>query len=119
VKFKTDENLPSEAASVLRDAGFEADSVREEALEGSEDTALALRIRAEGRILITLDLDFSNIRAYPPQDYPGLIVLRLKCQDRETVVTVVRRLVLALNRRSPAGELWIVEEDHIRRRAGK
>lgn len=30
----------------------------------------------EGRILLTLDLDFADIRVYPPQALPGLVVLR-------------------------------------------
>jgi predicted nuclease of predicted toxin-antitoxin system len=30
----------------------------------------------EGRILLTLDLDFSDIRAYLPEEFPGILVLR-------------------------------------------
>jgi len=33
--------------------------------------------RREGRVLITLDLDFSNILSYPPSDFAGIVVLRL------------------------------------------
>jgi predicted nuclease of predicted toxin-antitoxin system len=33
---------------------------------GAEDSAIALKAQGEGRVLITLDLDFANIRAYPP-----------------------------------------------------
>ena len=28
-------------------------------------------------MLLTRDLDFANIHAYPPADYPGIVVLRL------------------------------------------
>jgi predicted nuclease of predicted toxin-antitoxin system len=66
VKFKIDENLPVETADLLRAAGHEADTVQEEGLEGAEDEALSERIRLEDRAIITLDLDFSDIRAYPP-----------------------------------------------------
>ncbi len=69
MKFKVDENLPVEAADLLRADGHEADTVQEEGLAGAEDEALSERIRLEGRAIITLDLDFSDIRAYPPQDY--------------------------------------------------
>ncbi|MFN0170984.1 MAG: DUF5615 family PIN-like protein [Bryobacteraceae bacterium] len=68
MKFKTDENLPVEAATALRDAGFDAETVWDEALAGSDDATIAERVRREGRILITLDLDFANIRAYPPDE---------------------------------------------------
>ena len=118
MKFKTDENLPEEAAVTLRESGLDAETAWDEKLSGSDDDVIALRLRHEGRILLTLDLDFANIQAYPPQQHPGIIVLRLKRQDKPTVVAYVRRVALAVNRRSPVGELWIVENDRIRFRHG-
>ncbi|MBI1899373.1 MAG: DUF5615 family PIN-like protein [Acidobacteria bacterium] len=118
MKFKTDENLPTEAAAVLRESGFDAQTVWDEDLSGSDDHLLAARARSESRILLTLDLDFANIQAYPPHEHPGVIVLRLKRQDKATVVAYVRRIAAALERRSPAGELWIVESNRIRFRDG-
>ena len=118
MKLKTDENLPSECAKILRDRGFEADTVADERLTGAEDSEIAVRSRADGRVLITLDLDFANIRAYPPADYNGIVVLRLKSQDKRTVLALVHRIALVLANRAPAGELWIVEPDRIRFRAG-
>jgi hypothetical protein len=45
-------------------------------------------------------------------------VLRLKRQDKANAVAVMKRVTLALDRRSPMGELWIIEEDRIRFRQG-
>ena len=118
MKLKIDENLPSECAGILRDGGFEADTVADERLTGVEDSAIAVRTRAEGRVLITLDLDFANIRAYPPAEYAGIIVLRSKRQDKHAVLALVHRVALVLTNRAPAGELWIVEPDRIRFRLG-
>ena len=67
---------------------------------------------------MTLDLDFANIRAYPPGEHTGIIVLRVKRQDRATVLGYVRRLATALARRNPSGELWILEGNRIRFRQG-
>jgi predicted nuclease of predicted toxin-antitoxin system len=78
LKLKIDENLPSECAAILRDGGFEADTVADERLTGAEDSTRAASSRVEGRVLITLDLDFANIRAYPPPEYAGIIILRPK-----------------------------------------
>jgi len=75
-------NLPVETASIFREQGFEAETVGDESLSGADDAAIANRVRVEIRILVTLDLDFSNIRAYPPEEYAGIIVLRLKTQDK-------------------------------------
>jgi len=118
VKFKTDENLPVEAAATLREAGFDAETIWDEELSGADDLVVAGTSRNEGRILLTLDLDFANIRAYPPREHPGIIVLRLKHQDKLTIITYVRRLMAALARRSPVGELWIVEGKRVRFRGG-
>lgn len=114
MNFKIDENLPAECAALLREAGFGADTVAEENLAGADDSAIARSVRAEGRVLITLDLDFANIRAYPPSAQPGIIVLRLKRQDKRAVIGLVRRIISAMKTRLPAGDLWIVEPDRIR-----
>jgi predicted nuclease of predicted toxin-antitoxin system len=119
VKFKTDENLPAEAAAVLREYGFDADTVRDENLSGADDRTIATRARDEGRILVTLDLDFANIQAYAPHTHAGIIVLRLKRQDKATVVSYIRRIAAVLDRRSPTGQLWIVEHNRIRFREGR
>ena len=109
MKLKIDENLPCECADILRGGGFDADTVADERLSGAEDSRIADQCQSEGRVLITLDLDFANIRAYPPADYAGIIILRSKKQDR---------IALVLANRGPEGELWIVEPDRIRFRSG-
>jgi predicted nuclease of predicted toxin-antitoxin system len=119
LKLKIDENLPGECAEILRGGGLEADTVADERLTGAEDSAIAVKSRSEGRVLLTLDLDFANIRAYPPAEYAGIIVLRPKRQDKHSVLALVHRVALILANRAPAGELWIVEPDRIRFRTGK
>lgn len=118
MKLKIDENLPVECAALLRDVGHEADTVADERLLGAEDTLMASGSKAEGRVLVTLDLDFGNVQAYPPSQHAGIIVLRPKIQDKRTVLLLMRRIALELTRRTPAGELWIVEPDRIRFRPG-
>ena len=107
MKFKIDENLPAEYAALLRDATFEADTVGEEAMSGAE-------CQGEGRILITLDLDFSNIQAYPPGGHAGIIVIRSKTQTKPVLLALLQRLIPVLAQRSPERELWIVEHDRVR-----
>jgi predicted nuclease of predicted toxin-antitoxin system len=118
VRFKTDENLPLEAATILRDAGFDVETIWDETLSGAADEVVAARARAEARVLVTLDLDFANIQAYPPDQHAGIIVLRPKTQDKPTVLAYIRKVIAILQRRSPVGELWIVQRDRIRFRQG-
>ncbi|MCX7839590.1 MAG: DUF5615 family PIN-like protein, partial [Anaerolineae bacterium] len=94
-------------------------SVAEQGLVGKDDATIAARVRDEARCLITLDLDFSNLRAYPPSDYHGIIVIRSKKQDKATVLALVKKFAPLLDRESVIGKLWIVEEDRIRIRGDK
>jgi predicted nuclease of predicted toxin-antitoxin system len=78
MRFKIDENLPVEVAELLGNAGHDAVTVMEQQMGGSEDVEIAVACQEESRILVTLDLDFADIRAYPPSEFPGFVVLRLK-----------------------------------------
>ena len=89
MKFKVDENLPTEYAPILREAGFEADTVSDEKLSGAGDSVLSERCRAEDRVLMTLDLDFANVQAYAPKSHPGIVIFRSKSQDNPTLVALL------------------------------
>ncbi|HEX8252871.1 MAG TPA: DUF5615 family PIN-like protein [Thermoanaerobaculia bacterium] len=117
MRFKTDENLPEEFAEALRLAGWDAVSVVQQHLGGTSDTRLAAICTAESRTLITLDIGFGNIRAYPPAAHAGIIVLRLKRQDKPAVLAFAARLIDALRIRRIQNELWIVDDQNIRIRS--
>ena len=64
MQFKTDENLPLEVTELLRSAGYDAMSVLEQGMGGKSDPYLVDICTEENRVLITLDTDFADIRAY-------------------------------------------------------
>ncbi len=113
-RFKVDENLPPEVAALLRAAGHEAATVVEQCLRGKPDATVAAVCSEEGLALVSLDLHFSNIRAYPPQDYAGLVVLRIPSQDTARVLAALDRALPRLTEEPLEGRLWIVEEDKLR-----
>jgi len=49
---------------LLRQAGFEADTVAEEYLSGADDSTVADAVRSGVRVLVTLDRDFGDIRNF-------------------------------------------------------
>jgi predicted nuclease of predicted toxin-antitoxin system len=114
MKLKVDENLPVEVAAVLRQAGHDASTVFTEHLTGSGDPNIATVCRTEARALITLDMDFADIRPYPPAQYAGLVVLRLRRQDKPHVLETIRRLLPAMAAEQLEQRLWIVEEARLR-----
>ncbi|HJS74303.1 MAG TPA: DUF5615 family PIN-like protein [Vicinamibacteria bacterium] len=93
MKFKVDEHLPIELADLLKQAGHDAVTVHDERLGGAKDDELAPVCQREGRAFVTFDRGFSDIRSYPPSEYPGLVVFRLKSQDKPHVLKVCERLL--------------------------
>ena len=83
-------------------------------IEDPGDEEILARAHGEGRILVTLDMDFSDMRNYPPAEFPGLIVLRLRQQDKPHVLDVWMRVMQVLHQEPIEGHLWIVEENRIR-----
>ncbi|MEJ7631445.1 MAG: DUF5615 family PIN-like protein [Rubrobacteraceae bacterium] len=117
MKFKTDENLPEEVANLLREAGHDASTVLDQNMGGDPDPDVASVCRTESRVLVSLDLGFADIRAYPPEQYLGLIVLRPGRQSKTRVMDVLRKILPMLETERVTGRLWIVEEERIRIRA--
>jgi predicted nuclease of predicted toxin-antitoxin system len=117
LKFKIDENLPTEVAVILRAAGHDALTVMDQQLSGRPDPDIASVCQLERRAVITLDKGFSDIRSYPPQDYAGIIVLRLVRVDKWRILATLQRLIAVLSTHSLEGKLWIVDETRVRIRS--
>ena len=117
MKFKIDENLPLEVADVLHQAGHNVETVHSEKITGVSDQQLSKICQKENRILLTLDIGFADIRTYPPDDFPGLVVVRAKRQDKPYILGILEKLIVALHQEEIMGKLWIVEENRIRIRS--
>ena len=96
MRGKVDENMPVEAAELLRAAGWDCDTVLDEKLGGVADPDLARRCQADGRVLFTLDTDFGDIRAYPPGEYVGIVVLKPVKLSRNSVLALLGQLIPVL-----------------------
>lgn len=118
MNFKVDENLPVEVVELLCSAGHDAVSVTDQGLRGWIDPGIAAICQAEGRSLVSLDTDFADMRTYPPRDFPGILVLRLKRQDTPNVLQALERALRLLRFEQVDGRLWIVEEERVRIREG-
>ena len=117
MRVKLDENLPTQLKHLFAESGCDAATVLDEGLGGAPDAALASACAEEQRVLVTQDLDFSDVRSYPPAEYPGIVVLRLTDGARDSILEVGAFLVERMWESSPAGQLWIVEDSRIRIRA--
>ncbi len=118
MQFKIDENLPVEVADLLRTAGHDVMTIHDQNMVGNPDPVVIRVCKSERRVLVTLDLDFADIRTYPPGEYPGIIVLRPRNHSRPATKELVIQVIQLLKTESITGKLWIVQEHGLRIREG-
>lgn len=90
MKIKLDENIPASLVGALRALGHEVDSVQDEGLVGRDDETVWSAAQADGRFLVTQDLDFSDIRRFKPGEHHGIMIVRLAQPGRRAVASRVR-----------------------------
>ncbi len=76
MNLKLDENLSRHLKTQLEARTHDVATVGDEGLLSQPDTVVAEAARSEGRMLLTLDLDFADLRKYPPGSHPGIILFR-------------------------------------------
>jgi predicted nuclease of predicted toxin-antitoxin system len=118
MRCKIDEHLPLEIKDLLVQHQHDSVTVAEQGMAGCIDPDLAHVCQKEVRALLTLDLDSSDIRTYPPENYHGIVVFRPAIQNITTLVRLTTRLLTLFEREPLEGHLWIVEDHQVRIREG-
>ena len=115
MKFKLDENFGVRTQRIFGFAGHEAQTVRDQGLQGCSDQRLYEMCCSERYCLVTLDLDFADITRFPPAKASGLVVIRGHRSLSFTFLEqLVRQFLRALSQMPIEGRLWIVEPGRIR-----
>ena len=113
-KFLADENIAPRVIEALRKSGFDVVSIYEEKLLGVTDEKLLKLAQKEKRIILTHDKDFGNLIHRPYQTHGGVILLRLRNQSPQNVIS---HLILFLKKIKPQkikNRLVIFQEGKIR-----
>lgn len=115
MRFLLDANMPRSALAALRSFGHGADHVRDIGLGDATDDRIAASAVAATATLISRDLDFADVRRFPPQDTQGILVLRLPDDTLadEVASVLVRFLRTSMVTHLP-GHLVILERDRVR-----
>jgi predicted nuclease of predicted toxin-antitoxin system len=116
MRFLIDANLPRSIIAALQRFGHEVEFARDIGLGAAPDEQIAAYALKNTAAILSRDLDFADIRRYPPEKYHGIVVLRLPdATVAQEIVSVVERFMLepafisALARR-----LAIVDADGVR-----
>jgi predicted nuclease of predicted toxin-antitoxin system len=76
MKLKLDENLSRHLKPALTALGHDILTAADENLLSRPDTEIARAALGENRMLLTLDVEFADLRKYPPGSHPGIILFR-------------------------------------------
>lgn len=111
---KLDENLGKSHADLLNRAGHAADRVYDQGLSGASDDDVWQRVTAEQRLLVTLDLDFADVRKYPVGSHPGILLLRPRNRSRQATTGILERVLNDHSLEDFRGCLVVADEFHTR-----
>ena len=81
---------------------------------GADDVAIMAQVRADGRAILTLDKGIAAVRAYPPDQYAGIVLFRPRTTGRATTLGFVRQHLPWLFRQTLAGHLFVVSDAGVR-----
>ncbi len=95
MRIKLDENLPANLAPLLTALGHDVDTVRDELLQGREDSVVWQAAQDAKRFLVTQDLDFSDIRKFRPGIHHGILLLRLRAPGRAVLTAKLQSIFLS------------------------
>jgi predicted nuclease of predicted toxin-antitoxin system len=114
VKIKLDENLSRHLKVPLSQRGHDVSTALEEGLLGKIDMEVGAAAKSEDRMIFTLDLDFADLRRFPPASHPGVVFYR----PRSVGPLAVNQFVLSFAQQTELSELArslaIVEPHRIR-----
>jgi predicted nuclease of predicted toxin-antitoxin system len=114
MKFKLDENLSRHLKALLELEGHDVSTVLDEGLSGKPDAAVGEAARAEDRILLTLDLDFADVRKFPPGTHPGIVLFRPAGMGPGSVQQFVLGFLHSADLGEASGAIVIVETQRVR-----
>jgi len=116
MRFFLDANMPRSAVSAVTKLGHQVEFARDIGMANAPDEAIAARARETQAVIVTRDMDFADVRRYPPEEHPGIVVLRLPDDAvASEVVTVLERFVSDKTfLEHLLGRLAIVEPNRVR-----
>jgi len=114
MKLKLDENLSRHLKPVLIGYGHDVLTAADEDLLSCPDVEVAARAACEGRILLTLDIEFADLRKYSPGSHPGIVLFRPASLGPLSVNRLVENFVRSTDISALSGCVAVVEPHGVR-----
>lgn len=116
MKLLVDADLPAALTQALRAQRHDVLDVRELQPPVMPDQAVYQRAVTDQRILLTRDLDFSNVLTFRPKAPVGIVVLRVRALSPPEVVALVEDAFHRLSEPQWQGAITIIQPGRYRRR---
>ena len=117
MKLKLDENLSRHLKPILANLGHDVLTAADENLLSQPDTVIASAAFKEERILLTLDIEFADLRKYPPGTHPGIILFRPPSFGPLTVNAFIADFIRSADLDNFTSCVAIVDPTHVRVRS--
>ncbi len=117
MKLKLDENLSRHLKPTLTSLGHDVLTAADENLLSRPDTEIARAAKNENRMLLTLDIEFADLRKYPPGSHPGVILFRPLSLSPMSVNAFIEDFIRRTDLEKLAGCVAVVDPLHVRIRS--
>jgi predicted nuclease of predicted toxin-antitoxin system len=107
-------NISPKTVALLREQGWDIVRVPELLPVDAPDEQVLERARADGRVVVTQDLDFSTLLALSGEDRPSVVTLRLATSDPEIVARRLLEVLPEVGGTLQEGSAVTVEETSVR-----
>jgi len=116
MRFLIDADIPRSVTEFLVASGHDVADIRDIKPPATSDIDIYRLANDQNRIIITRDLDFSNILLYPPPSDGGIIVLRIHLLPVSEILNIIKDLIKRIPEEDFIGSLIVVRKDHYRLR---
>jgi predicted nuclease of predicted toxin-antitoxin system len=114
--FLADVSIPQSMLALARQRGHSAVHVRDYEMARASDGEILQRASEEGRIVLTVDVDFARETAFAPYPVIGVILFRLKNPPAALLTEAFKQVLDTLTEEDLLSHFVTVEPRRIRRR---
>lgn len=114
MKLKLEENLPRRLKRMLTSLDHDVTTAEDEQLLSQPDAIVAMAAKAGRRMLMTLDVEFGDLRKHPPGSHPGIVLFRPRSLGLLNAARFVEEFVRRSDLALLTGCVVVVEPSRVR-----